>query len=337
MNKFNILNFKKKLNIFIIFLQLIRSRLRIGFNSSSELIAFFVVVNPIFNNLFYIWFKSIKKENIVSLKIVKKLIDKGIGYGAIRHFTPENRSKFNEIVLNTKPVNLKNLSNDVSKIIEKLISEGYTKLPIKLTDNELLHAQEYFGKCKFYKSQVYAQSNNKEYNLDWRNKNNFNSTSRNFCFKQIDTIRYLNDNSIIDLKYLRQIANLYCGFKTSLYEINTFGTFPGKSTSYVMRKHRDFDDFRFLTIFISWTKTTEEDGATLYAPGTHKSSKSYNEMIPLCAEAGEIFALDTFGFHAGNSRVLNPRLTSWIRYGNRINLATIQNGTSNAIGLLSFK
>ena len=102
-----------------------------------------------------------------------------------------------------------------------------------------------------------------------------------------------------------------------------------------MRKHRDFDDFRFLTIFISWTKTTKEDGATLYAPGTHKSSESSKNMIPLCAEAGEIFALDTFGFHAGNSSVLSPRLTSWIRYGNPINLATIQNGTRNEISLIS--
>ena len=59
-------------------------------------------------------------------------------------------------------------------------------------------------------------------------------------------------------------------------------------------------------------------------------------MIPLCAEAGEIFALDTFGFHAGNSSVVNPRLTSWIRYGNPINLATIQNGTANEIGLLKY-
>ena len=77
MKKFNILNFKKKLNIFIIFLQLIRSRLEIGFESSSELIAFFAIVNPIFNKIFYIWFKSLKKENILSLKIAKKLIEDG--------------------------------------------------------------------------------------------------------------------------------------------------------------------------------------------------------------------------------------------------------------------
>ena len=94
-----------------------------------------------------------------------------------------------------------------------------------------------------------------------------------------------------------------------------------------MRKHRDFDDFRSLTIFIAWTKTSSEDGATLFAPFTHSSSLASSNMVPLDAEAGEMYALDTFGFHAGNTKVKTPRLTSWIKYGNPINLATIQNGT----------
>ncbi len=95
-----------------------------------------------------------------------------------------------------------------------------------------------------------------------------------------------------------------------------------------MRTHRDFDDFKSLTIFIAWTKTSSDDGATLFMPYSYNSSKSKNKMIPLCAKEGEIFDFDSFGLHAGNISVKKPRSTSWIKYGNPINLATIQNGTS---------
>ena len=52
-------------------------------------------------------------------------------------------------------------------------------------------------------------------------------------------------------------------------------------------------------------------------------------MNALSAKTEDVYGLDIFGLHAGNSNVLKTRLTSWIRYGNPINLATIQNGTSN--------
>mgnify|MGYP001432177592 CR=1 FL=1 len=57
-------------------------------------------------------------------------------------------------------------------------------------------------------------------------------------------------------------------------------------------------------------------------------------MIALSAKTGEVYVLDTFGLHADYLNVLKPRLTSWIRYGNAINLATIQNVTSNEIAFL---
>ena len=327
---------KKILNILTIYYQLILNRTKIGFKSFSEIISFLLIINPIFNKLFCHWFSNVNGINSFNLRIIKKLINNGIGFGAIRHITPENRNKFSYIVLNTNKIKYKKNTKEILQIIDSLIIKGFAKLPIHLSTNEIFYIQEYFGKCSFYNSQVYAQSNNKEVNLDWRKINNFNSTKRNFCFKQIDTVKYLNENPIINFQYLKQIADLYCGFNTSLYELNTFGTFPGEENSYVMRKHRDYDDFKFLTFFVAWTKTTEDDGATLFAPGTHTSSKLSKEMIPLSAEAGEIFALDTFGFHAGNSKVINPRLTSWIRYGNPINLATIQNGTARDIGYLRF-
>tara|TARA_B100000212_G_scaffold120769_1_gene90414 strand:- start:2742 stop:3755 length:1014 start_codon:yes stop_codon:yes gene_type:complete len=334
MRNLNISSLKKKLSIIPLFYQLISNRTKIGFKSFSELFAFLIIINPILNKLFCMWFSNLNEKSTFSFNIIKKLINKGIGFGAIRHITPENRSKFNNFIFDHERIDSKNITKEISEIINTLCIDGYSKLPIKLNQNEIIDIQEYFGNCSFYDSQVYAQSNSKEINLDWRKIKNNNSNKRNFCFKQLDTINYLNKHPIINFKYLKQIADLYCGFNTNLYELNTFGTFSGIVNSYVMRKHRDFDDFKFLTFFIALTETTEEDGATLFAPGTHITSKLSKKMIALSAKVGEVYALDTFGFHAGNSNILKPRLTTWIRYGNSTNLATIQNGTSNEIGFL---
>lgn len=256
------------------------------------------------------------------------MISKGIGFGALRHISPENRSKFSKFVICSNNQYIKISPLECREILEDLFTIGYAKLPIKISEEQVLKAQNYFDNCKFFNSQVFAQSDNKEIREDWREIKISSSNIRNFCFKQIDNIKFLQLNKIVDFAYLKKISDYYCGFNTSLYDLNTFGTIIGEKKSYVMRTHRDFDDFKSLTIFIAWTKTSSDDGATLFMPYSHNSSKSKNKMIPLCAKEGEIFAFDSFGLHAGNISVKKPRLTSWIKYGNPINLATIQNGTS---------
>ncbi len=319
--------FKSKVNTIIILYKLINNRNKMGFNSLTEFFSFYIIINPLFNMFFCSWFSKINNEKSISKFIAKKLISKGIGFGALRHISPENRFKFNKIVICSNTKYIKKTPTEYKKLLEDLFTRGYTKLPIKISEDQVLKAQNYFGDCKFFNSQVFAQSDNKEIKEDWREIRISSSNIRNFCFKQIDTIKFLQQNKIVDFEYLKKISDYYCGFNTSLYDLNTFGTIIGEKKSYVMREHRDFDDFKSLTIFIAWTKTSSDDGATLFMPYSHNSSKSNNKMIHLSAKAGEIFAFDSFGLHAGNINVKKPRLTSWIKYGNPINLATIQNGT----------
>ena len=93
-----------------------------------------------------------------------------------------------------------------------------------------------------------------------------------------------------------------------------------------MRLHRDYDDFSFLTVFIAWTATSVEDGATLYVPRSHRSSTVGTQTVALAAQPGDAFVADTFGLHAGNIHVEKPRLATWFRFGHKVNLATIQDG-----------
>ena len=63
-----------------------------------------------------------------------------------------------------------------------------------------------------------------------------------------------------------------------------------------MRLHRDYDDFSFLTVFIAWTATSAEDGATLYVPRSHRSSTVGTQTVALAAQPGDAFVATRSGF-----------------------------------------
>lgn len=310
---------KRKIGILI---NLILRRNSLGYKSLYDLLAFYTQINPIFNFLFFIIFVKFKNNPLIII-IINKLLFHGIGFGALRNMSPENRIEFNNKI-NKKDIKFK--YKDYENI--QLVDKGFVKLRYKIDKEKVNIVKDFFSRTPYYSSQVFTQSNGKEIYKDWRDlSQDFKLYKRrNFCFNPIDSLNFLIKNQIIDLEKLHLIANNYCGFNTQLYGFNTFGTFPGYSEDYVMRMHRDFDDFSSLTFFISWTATSENDGATLFLPYTHRISNSTNKITYLSSKPGEIYVLDTFGLHAGNINSKKPRLTSWIRFGRRKNLATIQDG-----------
>jgi hypothetical protein len=92
-----------------------------------------------------------------------------------------------------------------------------------------------------------------------------------------------------------------------------------------MRMHRDYDAFASVTFFIYWTDVAADNGATIYIPHSHRSSQvDPNRRAYLTGQAGQVFALDTFGLHAGNKSIVGYRFATWCRFGSAPNLATIQ-------------
>ena len=316
-------NLKKIINQIKILYKLIKSRNGIGFKNFVEMFSFYSQINPIFNFGFYIILKKTYIKNKKLIQLIRDILKKGIGFGSLRYMKPEERFRLSSIIFTS---NASQISHKDSHIIENIKEKGYFKLPDRLDSEIVKNSLDYFSRCEYYSAQVYAQSNRKSIKSDWK-EGIGNQSSRNFCFKPEDTLDFLNRLEGIDMNYFKQIADEYIGFDSELYGVNTFGTFSGKKEDYVMRIHRDYDDFRFLTFFIAWTKTDIDNGATLYYPKSHiQSNINENIVIYLKAEPGEIYAVDTFGLHAGNKKVTQPRLTSWFRYGNKINLATIQDG-----------
>jgi hypothetical protein len=149
---------------------------------------------------------------------------------------------------------------------------------------------------------------------------------------------------------LLAIAESYLGCVPTIYSLNLFWSFSERDTRYeeTQNYHRDFDDFRFCTVFLFMTDIQVDDGAHYFLRGTHRPDfveKIYNERFkqpaPLPLERffvpgtyqdadcprlfepetetvtgspGEAVIEDTYGFHRGDIPKTN-RLLGWIRYG----------------------
>lgn len=143
----------------------------------------------------------------------------------------------------------------------------------------------------------------------------------------------------------------YLGCVPSIYSINAFWTFPDNPNLIpgLQTYHRDFDDFRFCTLFVFLTDLKPDDGAHYFIRGTHRADlveRQLRQADPQadCAAAMEqLFAKvanvderalapfraqietvggpagaavfeDTYGLHKGDVPKTN-RLLAWIRYG----------------------
>lgn len=259
------------------------------------------------------------------------VVRRGFGFGSLRNMSPERRRRFVSVVLRERPsaVGSADVPAD-QEVLDAIHERGFARLPFRLSDAAVKRAKDFFARREHFAAQVYAQSDRMPIHRDWNAYGN-PAPHRYICFRRQDTVEFLSgsewcESANRDLRSLKSLADRYCGFDTHLYGANTFGTLPGKGSGYAMRMHRDYDDFNFLTIFIAWTKTSAEDGATLYVPTSHRTSDVEVRAIALEADAGEIYAVDTFGLHAGNSKVLQARLATWLRFGHAVNLATVQDG-----------
>jgi hypothetical protein len=148
------------------------------------------------------------------------------------------------------------------------------------------------------------------------------------------------------------LAESYLGCPPTLYSVNAFWSFPEQSRPWagIQTFHRDFDDFRFCTMFLFLTDLTADNGAHYYIPGTHKpefvekivaeklaanpalqidqgslftENADLNDVCALLFSdivqtvtmpAGGAVIEDTYGLHKGDIPK-SPRLVVWLRYG----------------------
>jgi len=309
-----------------VLMRLLVIRHRIGFRSFAERIAFYLQLNPFTNLLFATWFTFASHPGAPTVKLACWVVRHGFGFGALRNLSPEARARFAALLLPpTLGVAAGSQNPEVQQVLQSLHERGYAQVPRTLDVATVERTQAYFAACEHFAAQVYAQSDAVPLHKDWRDYSR-ETPFRYICFRKGDSLKFIQDVFKDEMAFLKQIADAYCGFDTALYSMNTFCTIQGRGAGYAMRLHRDYDDFKCLTFFIAWTPTTPENGATLFVPVSHRSSQAPEATLPLNAKPGQIFAVDTFGLHSGNANVQTSRLATWLRFGQSVNLATIQDG-----------
>ena len=163
---------------------------------------------------------------------------------------------------------LENISENEKDNFNKIRSSGYFKpsfneksLIFSYTDDVL----DYFKNASGYDSHVPIYAN-KRTNYT---KNGDKSDSGYISF---DTGTVLNcpqiRETLLEISKNKSIA-AYLKCRPRLYSCNTFWTFPKNEKLLTHSWHRDLDDFKFLSVFIFWTETNEENGYIKFIEGSH--------------------------------------------------------------------
>jgi hypothetical protein len=253
------------------------------------------------------------------------LVRRGWLFGALRLLTPEDKNAFAARVLGARPS---------PRALDALVRDGAARLDERIDASTVRAVLDYFRRQRGYRAQVPMQSDGV---LRSFSDELARPQSRYMSFTPAVSLACPPVASLVTDARFAAIAEEYLGFRSSLFSVNTYATLTGTADHYVMRWHRDPDDFRALAFFVTWTPATASDGATVYVPGSHVSATvGVEHATHLEGEAGTVYAIDTFGLHAGNRRVDDMRLVTWFRYGRIPNTTAFQDGWQQVQDIAAF-
>lgn len=111
-------------------------------------------------------------------------------------------------------------------------------------------------------------------------------------------------------------AEAYLGERSLLYSLNVFESVPSDMPPHpgIEVFHRDYDDIRFIALFLYLTDIHPGDGSHLYQCGTQDGGKE-TRIVEICGGRGTAFFADTRGLHCGRRPTTGPRRLAWARWG----------------------
>ena len=269
-------------------------------------ILYYILLNKIYKKIAIIFYKIFFTEN----KIFKDIYQ-------FENLLKKFYSSNNKLVEDGIKYNLKDYNNIKSSNseIKKIYTDGYIEITqdLNLSNDFINSFKEKLKLLKAYNSHVPLSSS--------LQKKSISESYSYFSFDPSEPSLKEFYKKILNNDKIKSVVSDYLGNEAKLYSINTMVTTKSKNFHQVTNLHRDFDDDKFLTLFVYWTDTSKNNGATYYIPGSHlKNSENINEGIYLEGKAGSCFFLNTFGLHAGNKNIVDRRIVTWFRFGKRTNL-----------------
>jgi hypothetical protein len=224
--------------------------------------------------------------------------------------------KYNNLENNNYPINFK-------QIISEYNTKGYYYFGKIFSDEVCDQFIKSLNNKKFYNSQQPLQSDGKEFlfNLsNYRKKYNFNY----FCFPGDIFLNFepLKKFLLSNKRLFDQILNFDC----KIYSAYTWVNLPSKIKHHTQYLHRDYEDFKFITIIINWNDVNENNGATKFIEGSHKSNQKNGLVKFFSGAKGSVYIVNNYGLHSGTLPREKERISTWLRLGHLVNAGTLQDG-----------
>jgi len=164
-------------------------------------------------------------------------------------------------------------------------------------------------------------SDNKPIYDYWQNKD----LNGIYCWSMKDLITCDTVTNVASNPLVIDFVSSYLGCLPTCYGINCMLS-SGVSGHGTTSRHRDLDDFKFVSLFIYLDDVDLSNGPHVYETGTHKGiedSPVGSTLTPidknpkiLTGKAGDGFLEDNWGIHYGMTLAPNKSRTClWIRYG----------------------
>tara|TARA_R100000030_G_scaffold18556_1_gene12841 strand:+ start:6002 stop:6883 length:882 start_codon:yes stop_codon:yes gene_type:complete len=215
---------------------------------------------------------------------------------------------------------INNNTKDILTPSERLKKDGYLFLGNILNSGKALEELSRFPIYKGHiKNDLYSD------NIPIVNYNKDSLESGIYCWSMSDLVKCKTITDIATNPMILDIVSNYLGCLPTCYGINCMFS-SGTSGHGTTRRHRDLDDFKFLSLFIYLDDVDETNGAHAYETGTHlgiKNKENGSLLSPVdrnpkifTGKAGDAFLEDNWGIHYGLS--LHPEKTRrclWVRYG----------------------
>lgn len=300
------------------------------------------------NNYLDIYDDVINFLNINNANIQNLLINKKINYKNVQYYSEKKNKLLHEykddlkftkyIIYMLKHIYKKEKSYDfthntlislypkINKIVESLKLDGCSIIK-NVLDNK---------KC----SMILQKLNNKKFIN--RNDNIIKNIN---IFKNNENIWWLNNykdllnieiiQHIITSEYLLKIAEDYLDCNPILHNVLFWASYPGDVES-TQKYHQDYDDIKFLKVFIYLNDVNENNGPHSYVKkslnnidliktNTGKLSERYDDeivkkhfsenIIHITGNSGTIIFEDTHGLHKGSNVKEDKRFVLQLVYG----------------------
>lgn len=198
-----------------------------------------------------------------------------------------------------------------------------------LTQTQIKDIQEYLKNKKVYNSHIPSPENPSV--IYEESTHQFNSYSTQDILECPYILRTALKKGMIS------IISCYLGCTPTLYSLNIWRTKPSEIEANIQKYHRDYDDFKFVTVLVYLNDVDIDCGPHVFVKYTHtenaykvKYDSNYYSLTSslrddyidkhlnpetLMGSAGSTYLLDTYGIHKGSSNVKKERLALWMRYG----------------------